>query len=114
MNVGPIVVFGRREVRRHWLSLLAIALLTAASCAFVFTALTAARRSETALARFEHKTRSPGVMANTPPGVVDAFRVPVLATGGVALATLGCALLSTIIVATMSTGSNVAHRPRSE
>ena len=46
--------------------------------------------------------------------VLDAFRVPVLATGGVALATLGCAVLSTIVVATMSIGSNVTHRSRSE
>ena len=83
MNVGPIVVFGRRDVRRHWLSLLAIALVTAASCAFVFTALTAARRSETALARFEHKTRSPGVMANTPPSRLDEVAVALAAEPGV-------------------------------
>jgi hypothetical protein len=75
-TVGAVWVLARREIRRRWRSALAIALLVGVVGAIALAAGAGARRSSTALDRFNDETRSAHIEMNVgspTPRAVEAF-----------------------------------------
>jgi len=75
--MGAIVMLGRAELRRRWRSVVVLTLLVGFAGAVALALFAGARRTETALARFESTSRSANVeidAGDTTPAKLARFR----------------------------------------